>query len=80
MSVLDRFAQPIPDQERQRGERLVQNGDVDIDLPADGTLRGMVFDNQQRFDTVIPWKHDSVNGFFCRCETFKRGEICAHLV
>ena len=80
MSVLDRFAQPIPDQERQRGERFVQNGDVDIRSSNDGTLRGMVFDNQQRFDTVIPWKPGAVNGYFCQCDTFKRGEICAHLV
>ena len=75
MSVLDRFARPIPDQEKQRGERFVQNGDVDIHFPADGTLRGMVFDNQQRFDTVIPWSPGQVHGYLCQCETFKRGRV-----
>jgi len=66
MSVLDRFAEPIPDQEKQRGERFVQNGDVDIDLPADGTLRGKVFDNQHRFDTVIPWSPGKIRGYLCQ--------------
>src|SRR6266704_858810 len=78
MSVLDRFAQPIPDQERQRGERFVQNGDVDIHLTPDEVLRGSVFDNQQRFDTAIPWGSDS--GYQCQCDVFRRGQICAHLV
>jgi hypothetical protein len=80
MSVLDRFAQPIPPHEKQRGERFVQNGDVDIRHSNDGTLRGMVFDNQQRFDTAIPWNSDANSGYLCQCDVFKRGDICAHLV
>jgi superfamily II DNA or RNA helicase len=80
MSVLDRFARPIPDQEKQRGERFVQNGDVDIHLPEDGLLRGMVFDNQQRFDTAIPWNGGSGTEVQCQCDVFRSGEICGHLV
>lgn len=80
MSVLERFAQPIPDHEKERGERFVENGDVDIHSSADGTLRGMVFDNHKRFDTAIPWASGSNSGYQCQCDTFKRGDICAHLV
>ncbi len=80
MSVLDRFARPILDLEKQRGERFVQNGSVDIHLPPDRTLRGMVVDDKQRFDTVLPWFPGAVNGYLCQCDTFKGGEICAHLV
>jgi hypothetical protein len=75
MLVLERFARPIHDQEKQRGERFVQNGDVDVHLPADGMLRGMVFDNQQRFDTLIPLNGGGARGIACQCETFKRGDI-----
>src|SRR5215204_3094982 len=80
MSVLDRFDQPFGHQEKERGERFVQNGDVDLQPSDDGTLRGMVFDNQQRFDTAIKWPNGSDSDYQCQCDVFKRGDICAHLV
>ena len=67
MSVLERFAQPIPQQEKERGERFVQNGDVDVHLPSDGTLRGMVYwDMEKKIDSLLelfslhPQRHASI--------------------
>src|ERR1041385_4661179 len=80
MSVLDRFARPVPDDARALGERLLANGQVDLHSRSDGSVRASIFDNHQRLETSLHWMPGSPWHSSCSCSAFRSKGICHHVV
>src|SRR5262245_58623327 len=80
MSVLDRFPGPVATEERTRGERIAAEGNVNLHSASEGSLKGIVFDEEGRYETTLVWQPGSSWGYTCRCDTFRRGSTCAHVV
>ena len=80
MSPLDRFNQPVDQQQQIAGLEYYRAGMVQITKTAPGALSATVKAPQGPYRTLLMWDKSPGMDFTCTCAMGRRHRICAHLV
>ncbi len=79
MSVLDRFAKPVSESDRESAYRYVDGHAVEIRGVADDCIEAIVHCEQGSQQTKVHFGSDEL-GLWCDCKSFTTDGVCDHVV